>query len=108
MRCRYYYRKIAKSLANSGDSDQMHRSATSDLGPHCLQITLSGVSSLQWAKQLCISQTRMVRSYRKKQNKKKNTINLHIFVWIHFRCPFLNCVISIKCVIMNHVIKMFL
>ena len=40
MRCGYFYRKIAKSIANSGDPDQMLRSVTSDLGLHCLPITL--------------------------------------------------------------------
>ena len=35
-------------LANSGDPDQMLCSAASDLGLHCLPITLSGVSRLQW------------------------------------------------------------
>ena len=37
-----------KLFANSGDPDQMSRSAASDLGLHCLQITLLGVSRLQW------------------------------------------------------------
>ena len=33
-------------FANSGDPDQMPRSAASDLGLHCLPITLLGVSRL--------------------------------------------------------------
>ena len=36
---------MAKIFANSGDPDQM-----SDLGLHCLPITLIGVSRLQWVK----------------------------------------------------------
>ena len=36
--------------ANSGDPDQMPHSAVSDLGLHCLPITLLGVSRLQWVK----------------------------------------------------------
>ena len=41
----YIFReKIAKLFANSGDPDQTPRSAASDLGLHCLQITLLGVS----------------------------------------------------------------
>ena len=39
---------MAKVFANSGDSDQTPRSAASDLGLHCLPITLLGVSRLQW------------------------------------------------------------
>ena len=39
---------MTKLFANSGDPDQMPHSAVSDLGLHCLPITLSGVSQLQW------------------------------------------------------------
>ena len=39
---------MAELFANSGDPDQMPRSAASDLGLHCLPITLLGVSRLQW------------------------------------------------------------
>ena len=35
---------------NSEDPDQTPRSAASDLGPHCLPITLLGFSRLQWFK----------------------------------------------------------
>ena len=41
------YRKMAKSFANNGEPDQMLYSASSDLGLHCLPITLLGVSRLQ-------------------------------------------------------------
>ena len=37
-------------FANSGDPDQTPRSAASDLGLHCLAITILGVSRLQWVK----------------------------------------------------------
>ena len=37
-------------FANSGDPDQTPCSAASDLGLHCLPITLLGVSRLQWFK----------------------------------------------------------
>ena len=47
MRFRYSERKMAKLFANSGDPDQMPHSAASDLGLHCLPITLLGVSRLQ-------------------------------------------------------------
>ena len=37
-------------FANSGDSDQTPRSVASDLGLHCLPVTLLGVSRLQCVK----------------------------------------------------------
>ena len=39
---------MAKVFANSENLDQMPRSAASDLGLHCLPVTLLGVSRLQW------------------------------------------------------------
>ena len=39
---------MAKLFANSEDPDQTPHSAASDLGLHCLPITLLGVSRLQW------------------------------------------------------------
>ena len=45
MRFAYSYRKMDKLFANSGDPDQ-----TSDLGLHCLPITVLRVSRLQWVK----------------------------------------------------------
>ena len=39
---------MAKLFANSGDPDQMQRSAASDLGLHCSPVTLLQVSRLQW------------------------------------------------------------
>ena len=39
---------MAEVFANSEDPDQMWRSAASDLGLHCLPVTLLGVSRLQW------------------------------------------------------------
>ena len=41
---------MAKLFANSGDLDQTTHSAASDLGLHCLSITLLRVSRLQWVK----------------------------------------------------------
>ena len=38
---------MAKPFANSGDPNQTPRYAASDLGEHCLPITLLGVSRLQ-------------------------------------------------------------
>ena len=37
-------------FANSGDPDQTPQNAVSDLGQHCLPVTLLWFSSLQWAK----------------------------------------------------------
>ena len=42
---------MVKLFANSEDPDQMVQSAASDLGLHCLPITLLGVSRLQWVRQ---------------------------------------------------------
>ena len=39
-----YKKKLAKPFANSGKPDQMPHSAASDLGLHCLPITLLRVS----------------------------------------------------------------
>ena len=39
---------MVELFANSGDPDQTPRSAASDLGLHCLPITLLGVTRLQW------------------------------------------------------------
>ena len=44
-----------KLFANSEDLDQTPHSAVSDLGLHCLPITCLGVSGLQWANLLLIS-----------------------------------------------------
>ena len=46
----YYYVciEIPVSNANSIDADQIPHSAVSDLGPHCLPVTLFGVSRLEW------------------------------------------------------------
>ena len=41
---------MAEGFANSEDPDQTPRSAASDLGLHCLPITLLRVSRLQWVK----------------------------------------------------------
>ena len=41
---------MVELFVNSGDTDQTPRSAASDLGLHCLPITLLWVSRLQWDK----------------------------------------------------------
>ena len=43
-----FLEKMAKLFANSGDPDQMLHSVVSDLGLHCLPITLLRVARLQW------------------------------------------------------------
>ena len=48
MQISYSERKMVEVFANSGDPDQTLHSAASDLGLHCLPITLSRVSRLQW------------------------------------------------------------
>ena len=44
---------MAEVFANSEDPDQTPHSAASDLGLHCLPISLLGVSRLQWVKEGC-------------------------------------------------------
>ena len=39
---------MTKLFANSGDHDQTQCSAASDLGLHCLPVTLLQISRLQW------------------------------------------------------------
>ena len=41
---------MAELVANSGDPDQTPHSAASDLGQHCLPVTLLQVYRLQWVK----------------------------------------------------------
>ena len=43
---------MVELFANSGDPDQTPHSVASDLGLHCLAITLLGASKLQWVKGL--------------------------------------------------------
>ena len=41
---------MVEVFANSGDPDQTPHSTASDLGLHCLPVTILRVSRLQWAK----------------------------------------------------------
>ena len=43
---------MTKPFENSGDPDQTPRSAASELGLHCLPVTLLGVSRLQLVKEV--------------------------------------------------------
>ena len=45
---------MAKLFANSGGPDQMPHSVVSDLGLHCLSVTLLQVSRLQWVNALYV------------------------------------------------------
>ena len=42
---------MVELLSNSPDLNETLRSAASDLGLHCLPVTLLGISRLQWVKQ---------------------------------------------------------
>ena len=53
---------MAKPFANSGDPDQTPHSATSNLGLHCLPVTLLGVSRLQWVN-LYLTYPKLVRPF---------------------------------------------
>ena len=54
---------MAKLFANSGDPDQTPCSAASDLGLHCLPITLLRVSQLQWVKSYFRENTKYTITY---------------------------------------------
>ena len=56
MRFTHSKRKMVNLIGNSGDPDQTPPSAASDLGLHCLPITLLRVSRLQW-----VNLTRMTK-----------------------------------------------
>ena len=44
---------MVELFANSGNPDQTPRSAASDLGLHCLPVTILGITWLQWVKVPC-------------------------------------------------------
>ena len=54
---------MAKLFANSGDPDQMLCSAASDLGLHCLPITLPRISRLQWINKKCLKKALLMGPY---------------------------------------------
>ena len=69
---------MAKLFANSGDPDPMLHFAASDLGLHCLTITLLPVSRLQWVKRsVCISLAFTLKKIHK--NKMSLTFNYKKF-----------------------------
>ena len=56
---------MVELFANSGYPDQAPRSAASDLGLHCLLITLLSVSRLQWInKELFLYGTNLVLFFK--------------------------------------------
>ena len=46
---------MAQLFANSEDPDQISHTVASDLGLHCLPVTLLGVSRLKWVKEMFVS-----------------------------------------------------
>ena len=55
---------MVELFANSGDPDQMPHSAPSDLGVHCLPVTVLGISRVQLVKLTFSNSTiRTDRSY---------------------------------------------
>ena len=53
---------MAKLFGNSGDPDQTPHAVASDLGLHCLLITLLGVSRLKWVK-IAVVKTSIMYTY---------------------------------------------
>ena len=71
-----FLEKMAKVFANSGDPDQTPRSAASDLGLHCLPITLLRVSRLQWVNALLLASCPTIWTIS------FLSYNLNKFIWI--------------------------
>ena len=64
---------MVELFANSGNPDQTPRSATSDLGLHCLSVARLGVPSLQWIKEggkLSILTGRTTKTFRMQINSR--------------------------------------
>ena len=77
MRFTYSYRKMDKLFANSEDPDQTPRSAASDLGLHCLPVTLLGISRLQLVNYfLSASMQELVKIY----NSGNSAVDISIIV----------------------------
>ena len=70
---------MAEVFANSEDPDQMPHSVASDLGLHCLPITLLGVSQLQWVK--CVQKLKIGSSENLTQQGPLNEYLQHTFSW---------------------------
>ena len=60
---------MATLFANSGDPDQMPHSVASDLGLHCLPITLLRVSRIQLVIILFLSHSVLVKKFSRKHFK---------------------------------------
>ena len=73
---------MAKLFANSGDPDQMPHSAASDLGLHCLPITLLWVSRLQWVKPVLFAS---VKNQKKWTEQIQMDVSSHP-IWIYSVC----------------------
>ena len=58
---------MVEPFENNGDPDQMPHSVTSDLGLHCLAITLLGVSKLQWVNRIFFSYSLVIN--RRQEDK---------------------------------------
>ena len=65
---------MTELFANSGDPDQTPHSAASDLGLHCLPVTILLVSRLQWVN-LCRKQDLIFHANSPMENK-ENITNL--------------------------------
>ena len=77
---------MAKLFANRGDPDQMPHPAASNLGLHCLPITLLRVSQLKWVKVCELSAKQRIHmkckvlfslktNFNNNKKKKKKKIN---------------------------------
>ena len=77
---------MVELFANSGDPDQMPQNVASDLGLHCLPITLLRVSRLQWVNNQYFmfgrEKKKLIRSHQRaiKENIDQ-TAWMHRLVW---------------------------
>ena len=66
---------MVELFANRGDPDQMPYSTAFDLGLHCLPVTHSGVSSLQWVNIIFKSMT-LTFGLKYKQNDANRAVSI--------------------------------
>ena len=79
---------MAKLFANSGDPDQTPHPVASDLGLHCLSVTLLGVSRHQWVKSFCFLKVESVFNIHVYNSKSVTRTKLKLFILKVLLCYF--------------------
>ena len=83
---------MVELFANSEDPDEMLHSAVSDLGLHCLPITLLGVSWLQWVRGVALKSCHCLE-YRWYSGLSFWSGLFHLWMWT---CPLMQIDILVK------------